>query len=150
MPGDNVTTGCRVRLMLNGTKIGYATGVTIRESIAYEPINVLDNIATKEHVPVGYTCSMTAETIRIVGSSLKKAGYFPKQGTSSADFLRNIVTNGEMTGGVYDSISRKLIQQVEGVKISEQSVNYTARGVTGQSVSMVAIRARDEADISPT
>jgi hypothetical protein len=144
---SEVYTGCRARFSLNGTKVGFATNVSLRETINYEPVDVLDDITTKEHAPTGYTVNMSASTVRIVNESIKAAGYFPKQGVDSAAFLRNIVTNGVLTATLQDSITGKTVGHVTGVRISERNLQVTARGIVGEDVTFVAIKARDESDL---
>lgn len=146
MAGD-VLTGCRATFQLNGVVQGYATGVSVRENIQYDPVVVLDNIHVKEHAPVGYECSMTAEFVRIVGDDLKSRGLLPKQGSSAADHLTNIIASGELTATLVDSQTGQIVANVEGVRISESSVNITARGIVGENVSMVAILMRNEGDL---
>lgn len=143
-----VLTGARARFSLDGVKIGYATGVTLRENITFEPIKVLDNIQVEEHVPTDYDVSMTADLVRIVGDTIKSRGWFPSQGTSPAEHLSNIITSGELTATIEDSQTGQIVANVEGVKVSERNLTITARGVVGTNVSMVAKRARDEHDLS--
>lgn len=143
-----VLTGCRARFSLNGVKVGYATGVSVREATQWEPIKVLDSIQVSEHVPVDYDVSMTADMVRIVGETLKSAGYVAQQGATPEDHLTNILNTGALTATIEDSRTGQIVMNVEGVRIGEQSVQISARGVVGMNVSMVAIRARDESDIS--
>lgn len=142
-----VLTGCRARFSLNGVKVGFATGVSLREAITYEPIKVIDNIQVESHEPIDYDCSLTADLVRIVGESVKKAGWYPSQGKSPAEFLTNILTIGELTATLEDSKTGQIVAQVEGVKIAERNMTISARGVVGTNVSMVAKRARDEFDL---
>jgi hypothetical protein len=148
MATGNVLTGARARLSLNGVKVGYATGVSIRETITYEPIKVLDSIQVAEHVPTDYDVSMTADLVRIVGETIKSQGWFPQQGTSPSEHLTNILSNGELKATIEDTATGQIVMNVEGVRISERNVQVNARGVVGVNVSMVAIRARDESDLS--
>jgi len=143
---SDVFTGCRARFSLDGIKMGYATGVSARESIQWEPINVLDTIQTKEHAPVGYEVSLTADMIRIVGDTLKQRGFFAKQGSSPEQHLRNIIAGGEMVATLEDNETGDVVAVCEGVRIAEQNVTISARGVVGQNVSFVALRFRDESD----
>lgn len=143
-----VLTGCRARFKLNGVIVGYATGVTVRQSITYEPVKTLDSIIVKSHEPIDYDCSMTADSVRLVGDTIKSNGWFPKQGQSEADFLTNILTNGELSASIEDNQTNQIVCLVEGVKISESGMNITARGVVGENVSMVAKRVRDESDLA--
>ena len=150
MATGSVLTGARARFSLNGKQVGYATGVTVREMIQYEPIKTLDNIQTVEHAATDYECSMTAELVRIIGSTIKSEGWFPKQGISPEDHLSNILSGGELTATIEADAnigSPQIIMNVEGVRISERNMNITARGVVGTNVTMVAIRARDESDL---
>ena len=150
MATGNVLTGARARFTIDGVQVGYATGVTIREMIQYEPIKVLDNIQTVEHAPTDYEVSMTAELVRIIGTTIKSQGWFPKQGTSPEDFMSNLISGGDLTAVIEADANigtPQIVMHVEGVRISEQSVNISARGVVGTNVTMVAIRARDESDV---
>ena len=85
--GTRVFSGARARFFFNGTQIAYASGCDGSEEITYEPIQVLDNLPVKEHVPTGYRISFSATIVRTVGSgastdvapgSLKEQGIFPK------------------------------------------------------------------------
>jgi hypothetical protein len=147
-----VVTGARLRFELDGVPVGYATGVTVREMITYEPIKVMDNIQTAEHVPTDYEVSMTADFVRVVGESIKDKGWFAPQGATSEDHLTNILASGQLTASITDTKSNggngTVIMNVEGVRVSERNMNVVARGVVGTNVSMVAIRAKDEADFS--
>lgn len=142
-----ILTGARARFSLDGVKVGFATGVTLREVITYEPVKVLDNIQVEEHVPTDYDVSMTADKVRIVLDTIKSRGWFPSQGASPEDHLTNILNTGEIVGTIEDSKTGQIVANVEGVKISERNLTITARGVIGTNVSMVAKRARDEFDL---
>lgn len=144
----NVLTGCRARFSLNGVKVGYATGVTLQETIDFQPIDVLDNIQTTEHAPTGYRVTLSARLVRIVGTTLKSQGFLAKQGTSPDVHLSNILSTGVLAASLEDSATGKVVANVEGVRISEQSMQVDARGVVGQNVTFVAIRVRDESDIA--
>jgi hypothetical protein len=148
MATGNVLTGARARFSLNGVKVGYATGVSVRESITYEPIKVLDTIQVVEHVPTDYDVSMTADLVRIVGETIKSLSWFPAQGATPEEHLTNILASGELKATIEDNETSQIVMNVEGVRISERNVNVSARGVVGTNVSMVAIRARDESDLS--
>jgi hypothetical protein len=148
MATGNVYTGVRARFSISGVKVGYATGVNARESVQWDPIKVLDNIQVTEHAPVDYNVSLTADLVRIVGTTLKSQGWFAAQGGSPEDHLTNILNSGELVATLEDTKSGKIIATVEGVRISEVGLQVTARGIVGQNVSMVAIRMRDESDVA--
>ncbi len=143
-----IFTGARARFSIAGVKVGYATGVTVRETITMEPVKVLDNIQVTEHVPVDYDVSMSADMVRIVGDTVKSKGWFPQQGSSSTEHLLNMINQGELVATIEDSKTGTVLAHVEGVKFTERSMSVSARGVVGSNVSMVAKRVRDESDIT--
>lgn len=143
-----ILTGARARLQLNGVKVGFATGVSVRDTIDYEPVQVLDNLHVESHEPIGYTASMSADRVYLVDKPLKSQGWVPKQGKSSLEHLLNILATGELVALIEDSKTGTVVKQVEGVKISEQSFSVTARGVVSENVSMVAKRVRDASDLT--
>ena len=100
-----VFTGARARFSINGVKMGYATRVAGTEEIMWQPIEVLDNIEVEEHAPVGYNVSFTASFVRIVGSSMKAQGLFPKVGSSPQEHLQNILLQKDMVCTIEDSKS---------------------------------------------
>lgn len=146
-PSGKVLAGCRARFLLNGVKVGLATGVTVRENITYEPVKVLDNIQVEEHVAVDYECSMTADLIRLVDRDNKSQGWLPKQGATVEEHLRNIISSGTLTAQIIDNQTGDIIANVEEVKIAETNLTIQARGVAGENVSMVAKRVRSKADM---
>jgi len=150
MATGNVVTGARALFKIEGVKVGYATGVAVREMIAYEPIKVLDSIQVQEHVPIDYEVGLTADLVRIVGTTIKSLGWFPEQGSSPEDHLAKILSSGELTASIEDTAGDgTILMNIEGVKISERNMAVGARGVVGTNVTMVAIRARDEHDARP-
>jgi hypothetical protein len=148
MATGNVITGARVKFSLGGAKVGYATGVTVREMITYEPVKVLDTIQVSEHVATDYEVSMTADFVRIVNTTVKTEGWFASQGATPEDHLTNILASGDLVACIEDSKTSTVLMNVEGVRVSERNINVVARGVVGTNVSMVAIRAKDEADFA--
>ena len=73
-PG-NVATGSRVKLLLGGKPVGYATIASYSETIGYEPVAVLDQLEIVEHVPVSYDVTFTAARLYLVNKSLKSLEY---------------------------------------------------------------------------
>jgi hypothetical protein len=142
-----VFTGARARLLINGVKIGWATGVSGSESITYEPIKVLDNIQVQEFVPVAYEVTLSASRVRIIGKTMKSQGFFPSVGGSADEHLRNILTNGDLVVQVEDTITGRIYANYEQVKVSDVSWSIDAVGVTANEVTFVAIRARDESEV---
>lgn len=146
MEKGRVFTGARARLVLKGKKIGYCTNVSGSEEIAYEPIDVLDNIQTEEFVPVGYTVTFTASMVRIVGETVKSLGIFPPLGKTPQEHLENILVNGEMVAIIEDNKTGQQLMKLEQVKCASHNFTVNARGVVGQDLTFVAIRMRDESE----
>jgi len=145
MEKGRVFTGCRARFMLNGKKVGYATNVSGSEEITYDPIEVLDNIQVEEFVPTSYRCTFSASMVRIVGESVKSAGWFPSLGTSPEEHLQNILLNGELSATIQDTKKPpKTIMTVEQIKLASYNFTVNARGIVGTDMTFVCIRIRDE------
>jgi len=145
---DQILTGARARLSFNGVQVGYASGVSLRELITYEAIKVMDDIVAKSHEPTDYDVSGSADMVRVVGETIKSKGWFPQQGKSNADFLANVIASGELVMTLEDNQTGDIVATVEGVKLSERSINVLARGVVSTNVSFVARLARDESDLT--
>jgi len=142
-----VFTGARAMLMLKGTKVGYATNCSGSEELTWEPIEVLDNIQVEEHVPTGYRVTFSASLVRIVGETVKTLGYWPSQGTSPEEHLKNILLQGELVAVIVDSKTKRTIMTLEQVKLASHNFAINARGVVGQDLTFVAIRMKDESEI---
>ena len=143
-----VFTGARARFIYNGKKVGYATNVAGSEEIQWDPVEVLDNIQVEEHVPVAYRVTFTASLVRIVGETVKTLGWWPKQGTSPATHLQNILLQGELSAVIEDSKTKQTIMTLEQVRLASHNFTVNARGIVGQDCTFVAIRMKDESEIS--
>lgn len=150
--GTRVFSGARARFYFNGTQVAYASGCDGSEEIQMEPVEVLDNLPVKEHVPVGYRVSFNANIFRTVSSgastdvapgSLKEQGIFPKFGTRGELILQLT----PVTVFIQDRNTGKVLYVIEGVKPTSQNFSITARGTVGQNVGFVAIRMLDESEI---
>lgn len=143
-----IITGARARFLLGGVKVGYATRVSLSENITFEPIVTLDSLAKREHAPTDYDVQLEAAMVRIVNDTVKSRGWFPKQGQSDAEFLSNVITQGVLDAVLEDSQTGTMVAKVTGVRMASRSVTIDARGVVGTDVSFVALRARDESDLT--
>jgi len=142
-----VFTGARARFLVNGIKIGFATNVTVSEEIAYDPVEVLDNIQVQEYVPTAYRVTLTMSRIRIVGKTLKSQGFFPKIGGNAEEHLSNILTNGELVCTVEDNETGTIMATFEQCKVASHNWTVNARGIVGNDVTFVCIRVKDESEI---
>jgi hypothetical protein len=133
---SHTMSGARARFKVDGRIIGFASGVSGSESIDYEPIDVLDLLEVREHVPVAYRVTLSTQIFRVIGQSLKAQGIFPT--------LENILTTGDLTCTLEDKVTGNTMAQFENCKASEQSWDVTARGVVSTNLTWVAIKLRDE------
>lgn len=143
-----VFTGARARFMIEGKKVGYGTNTNGSESITYQPVDVLGNIETEEHVPVGYEVSFNASFVKIVGQTLKSEGFFPACGNDSDEHLLNILNQGDMVVTIEDKKTNKIIMTLEQVKAASRNFTVAARGIVGKDVNFVGIRMKDESEVS--
>jgi hypothetical protein len=145
---NRIFTGARARFMVEGKKVGWATGVNVDEAIEYQPARVLDNIEVEEHVPVAYDVSLSFETLTIVGQTLKSLGLFPKGGQAGpSSRLRNILTMGELSVGIEDNQTEQVQLLVTGVKIARQGIQIQAGNISGTNVTAVGKAVRDASEM---
>lgn len=139
MAVSNTWSGARARFKVNGNIVGFAGGVSGSEAIDYEPVDVLDLLEVREFVPVAYRATLSAQIFRVIGTSLKALGIFPQE--------QNILTSGDLTCVLEDTVTGNIGAQFEACKASEHAFDVTARGIVSENVNFVTIRLKDEFDI---
>jgi hypothetical protein len=142
----DVATGARIKFTLKGVTVALAVRAGVSDEINFQPIEVLDDIKVKEHVPVGYTSGLNASQVRLIGETITSLGFFPRKGQTSADFLRNILTQEDMVAQLEDSQTDIVIARVLGVKLATRNFTVDARGVVNEDLTFVSIVALDEAE----
>jgi len=146
-----IFTGARARFFLNDVPIGYCAGVSGEEAIDYEPVDTLEFLQVREHVPVAYRASMSAAFFRLIGSSLKE--YAGKEenagGLSIFPKFDNILTSGAMTAAIIETKSDepRVIAQFDSVRAASKTFDVSSRGIVTENCSFVAIRQFDESEI---
>lgn len=141
MPTD-VFSGARARFSVDGVVVGFAGGVSGSESVDYEPVDVLDLLEVKEHVPVAYRATLSAQIFRVIGNSLKQQGIFPGKRSEDDEPILNI---DELTCSVEDKQNPGTIMaQFERCKAQEHTFDITARGIVSENVTFVTVRLQDE------
>jgi hypothetical protein len=151
--GTRVWSGARAIFIFNGEPVGFASGVSGSEEIQYEPVETLDHLEVREFVPVGYRATLAAQVFRTVSQgasddvnapgSLKQQQIFPK----FDDIFRIQGVDAVLQDD--PRVSGKGLHQYQGVKTSSYNFNITPRGIVGQNVNFVTIRAKDETEVSP-
>ncbi len=139
-----VLHGARARFIIQGVQVGYARSVSVTEELEYQPMDVLDNIEVEENVAVSYRVRFTASIFRIVGETLKKAGWFPKIGKDAQEHMSNILSTGDLVAVVEDTKTNQPIATLLQCKIASHNWTVEKGTITGEDVEFVAIRVRDE------
>lgn len=147
--GTRVFTGARAIFKFNDSIVGFASGVSGSEEVSYEGVDVLDHLAVVEHAPTGYRVSFSAQVFRTIAvgpstdvespGSLKEQNIFPK--------FEEILRLEGVDCLIQDRITGKILFLLQKVKTASYNFNVTARGIVGQNVQFVAIRAFDESEI---
>lgn len=118
---STVMTGARAVFRLAGNKVAFASNVSFNENIQYEPVNVLDQLEVAEHAEVGYTVDLQCQNFRVPEQSVKQLGIMSR--------LQGILTQGELTADVIDSVTGAVILLMTGVKLQARQTTVDARGV---------------------
>lgn len=138
-----VFSGPRALFKVAETPIGYAGEVSGEETCDFEPVDVLDMLEVREHVPVAYRCSLSARVFRVIGQSIKSLGIFPK--------LTDIITSEAMTAAIEDAHpvngGRRNMAFFTGVRCAGHTWDTSARGMVSDQVNFVAIRVQDESEL---
>lgn len=147
--GTRVFTGARAIFKFNDSIVGFASGVSGSEEIAYEPVDTLDHLEVREHAPTGYRVTFTCQMFRTVAvgpstdedgpGSIKEQNIFPK--------FEDILRLQGVDALIQDKISGKILFLLQQVKTASYNFNVSARGIVGQNVTFVAIRAMDESEL---
>ncbi len=149
--GTRTFSGARAIFSFNGNVFGFASGVDGSEEVMYEPVDVLDLLQVREHVPVGYRVSLRCRIFRTISQgaasdaklnpgSLKEMGMFPR--------VKEILRLDGVDAIIIDDISGKVVFKLRETKTSRYDFSITARGLVAQDVDFVGIVAEDEAEIA--
>lgn len=134
---SQVMTGPRAIFRLAGNRIAFASNVSFNENYQLEPVNVLDEVSVVEHAEVGYTVDMQCQNFRVPGQSVKQLGIMSK--------LSQVLTQGELTAEVVDSVTGVTLLLMTGVKMQARQTTVDARGIMTETWSFVGRKSEDEA-----
>jgi len=133
-------SGARATLKIEGTIIGWCTGVRGNENIALQRIDVLGNIDSESIEPIGRTVTMSADFVRILKSSLETLDIWPSGGT--ADVLNFEDMTAEIFDEVGDSagVSAGYLYKVEGLKCESRNFQVDRQGLMTVNASFQGLR----------
>jgi len=154
--GTRVFSGARCMFIFNGEVVGYASGVSGSKEIRYEPVDILDHLQVMEHVPVGFTVTLSAQVFRTVSigngndnnqpGSLEQQQIFPK----FDDIYRVQGVEAVIQDDVNAGSGGKILAQYENVKTASYNFSVAARSIVGQNVTFVTTMMKDESELNPT
>lgn len=119
---SKVFTGSKAALKLNGIKVAFVGSVTINEENTLTDIDVLDQLEVAEHAETAHKVSFTCNLFKIDGNSAQQLGLSPNN-------LSDILTQGELTFEMYNSVDDRVEYTMSGVKWEGGSGSVDARGV---------------------
>jgi hypothetical protein len=134
-----VQHGARGYLTVGGKTVGYVQSVSWQEGTEFQPLDVLDNLETEEHVPVAYTVSGSVSLVKVVDRSLKRAGIQTP--------IAQVLGAGTLTIEIKDRPTDQATNIIEGVRFSTKSGNMAKRQITVENLQFVALRMRDESGL---
>lgn len=149
-----IFTGARARFYISEKPIGFCAGVSGEEAVDYEPVETLEHLEVREHIPVSYRASLSAAFFRIIGSSLKEYTNEEAGGMSIFPKFGNILSSGELTASVHanetptanGTVSK--IAFFQGVRAASKTFDVSSRGIVTENCSFIAIKQMDESEIN--
>lgn len=141
---QNILTGGRCRLLIDGKRMGWAFGVTVNEEILQEPAVVLDNLMPAEYEVTGYQVSVQANVYRIPKKDLVTNNLWPKSGRTPEEVRRMLLDFPEMAMEMWDTYTSTAVGKVYRVKPRTRSIQIQARGLVSNNCQFTAIQYADE------
>jgi hypothetical protein len=135
---EPVFSGARAKLIVDGTEIGFATGVSASESITHQRVDVLGNIDSQELVPVSRVVSLNADFVRITNTSIQELGIMPRGNTA------DVINFPELTLEIYDQVADTPVWRVEGARCESRSWQVQSGSIVTVNASFQARRLFDE------
>ena len=157
----NVITGAKAKVKINGTTVGYATGVSIVENTINGRVESLGFIDSREITPIGRVVTATASMIRIF--NVNDASVLNGDDQDQGDEL---VVGGPRNNGptalnitdslnarttkvlqaaqnpfnleIYDNISGQVIYTVVNCRLASQNIAVDRASLMGVQVTMDA------------
>ena len=153
--GTRVFSGARCMFVFNGEVVGYSSGVSGSKEIQYEPVDTLDHLEVREHVPVGFRVTLAAQVFRTISlgagndavspGSLEQQQIFPKFGDIfRVQGVEAIIQDDPQAGS-----GGQILAQYENVKTASYNFNIAARSIVGQNVTFVTTMMKDQSELSP-
>lgn len=139
--GNDIFSGARARLYLNGVLVGHMTEVSGRLTLQQLPLEECGSPIAQAIVTVGSQVELSCAFVRLVTKDA--AGQLlPKM--NDADML----DWEEMTAVVHDLKTDKPMYQVGGVKPTTFNFQVTARGMVGQNMTWIGRTMQQTSEVA--
>lgn len=119
---SQVFTGSKGCVKVNGVKVAFLGGIEIDEENSLTEIEVMDQLESAELAETGHKVSASCTMYKIDGNATFQLGIAPKN-------LKDILTQGELTVEVYNTVDDRVEYTMTGVKWGGGSGSVDARGV---------------------
>lgn len=129
--------GARVYMTINGQRVGYIKSFSASQQVNQGDVEVLDNILTEEHVPLGITYSGNIERMMLVGSSLIRAGLNVSLDNIFARGAENVQIVDRPSGG-------RVLLNIQRIAFTGNNFSISKGVLTANQVSFKAIKVADE------
>lgn len=134
-------TGVAVRIYIKGKLVGYATGVSIRESHNNVYVEVLGQYDPVEVVPTGRRMAISCQLVRILDAGLVATGAWP---TGSNEDLINWP---ETTFEVFHLTSKRVLWHLGGIRAESRSWSIDKNSLSMINASFLATSITDESGV---
>ena len=149
-----IFSGARAKFYINEKPIGFCAGVSGEEAVDYEPVETLEHLEVREHIPVSYRASLSAAFFRLIGSSLKEYTDGSAGGMSIFPKFDNILSSGEMTASIHANEAPTAdgdvanVAMFHGVRAASKTFDVSSRGIVTENCSFIAIKQMDESEVN--
>jgi hypothetical protein len=141
MATKRAIAGARAKLYFGAVEAGWATGVNINENISLQRVDVLGSAYSQEIETIGVAVTMTADFVRILGTSLQAIGIWPQGETA------DLIEFEGLTAHIFDEIGQTVIYKVTGLKAESRQVRLDRQGVMTTNASWQGVKVTDETGI---
>jgi hypothetical protein len=131
---SNVKTrsGNRVRLLLNGTEVGFAQNARFADDYGLEPASGIGDIHVGEYVPGMARHTVNISYMVLIIGALNDQGFIPQNGD---DVLKGLVFDTE----ILDKDTQNLIQKAIGCSYASGEYEVSKHAIVMQSVVLMAL-----------
>ena len=133
--------GARVKFLIHGQEVGWATGFQGQETLDIVPVQVLGEIDVVEHEVTGRTCNFSVAFCRLLLQPITSfATHF------AGETWEDVVASGLLEAAIMDEAgpSPKVLYKFEKCIPTSRSFSVDRGGLMTVNATFVARRMRDE------